>query len=137
MADQVSVTIGVYRDDQFVSRHVMKMATFKIGRMGFSDLVLDDPGVSLTHARVGVRTDGFVYIRSAGSGSDVWVRGARIKDEVSWNPMEAIRLGPFSLILEATPGAAAAASAVLPKCEACGFEPPPGSKFCNQCGTKL
>ena len=137
MANPVSVSIGVYRDNQFIRRQTVTIPTFKIGRMGFCELVLDDPGVSLTHARGGVRTDGTVYVRSAGTGSDVWVGGERITDQEIWLPMAAIQIGPFNLILEAALVGEAAASLGLPTCGGCGFEPPPGSKFCNQCGTPL
>ena len=44
-----------------------------IGRGAACDLVLDDPSVSLLHARLSLSRDGYLYVEDAGSDQGTWL----------------------------------------------------------------
>lgn len=77
-------------------------ACIRIGRSGRSDLALEDPTVSRTHAEIVRRQDGY-YIVDLGGKSGILVNGTRISSPALLRPGDQIRVGTTALVFEGEP----------------------------------
>lgn len=71
----------------------------RIGRMPGNDLVLDDPAISRSHARI-FRRGAEVFLEDLGSRHGCQVNGRRIHAPTPVRPGERIQIGPVRLVLE-------------------------------------
>ncbi|WP_280353357.1 FHA domain-containing protein [Nocardia otitidiscaviarum] len=74
----------------------------RIGRTRDNDLVLDDPRVSRTHARLVLRGTG-VVIHDLRSVNGVYVNGAQITDHVTLSHGDVLNIGITALRFERIP----------------------------------
>jgi pSer/pThr/pTyr-binding forkhead associated (FHA) protein len=85
-----------------------------IGRSSGSDIILPDPAISRSHAKVELRADG-VWVEDLGSGNGTYLDGQRVTSHL-WRPGQTLRLGEvqFQLRLEDSPAPEAEPPAVKP-----------------------
>ncbi len=103
----------------------VKVPVVNIGRADFNDVVINDPSVSTTHAKLQRRDDVWV-LSDLGSTNGTFVEGERLSGEVALGPGATIKFGEVAVLFEpldeATPirrsSGTQVLSAVLPRGEA-------------------
>ena len=71
-----------------------------IGRNPDSDIWIDHPAVSRTHASLSMRADGRLIVRDMGSTHGVTLDGKSVTGEAVWEPGATLHLGPQALWIE-------------------------------------
>jgi len=71
-----------------------------IGRNPDSDIWIDHPAVSRTHASLSMRADGRLIVRDLGSTHGVTLDGKSVTGEAVWEPGATLHLGPQALWIE-------------------------------------
>ena len=71
-----------------------------IGRNPDSDIWIDHPAVSRTHASLSMRADGRLIVRDLGSTHGVAIDGKPVTGEAVWEPGATLHLGPQALWIE-------------------------------------
>ena len=66
-------------------------AQLTVGRASESDIILDDPEISRSHAKLQMRAEG-VWVVDLGSGNGTYIDGQRITSHL-WKPGQILRLG--------------------------------------------
>lgn len=148
MSKRPPVTIVIYRDGVELDRKLIQKDFFNVGRMGSSEVQLDDPSVGLSHLFVQLDEQGVITIRDMGSSTGTLLNGNKITEHTITQG-DMIGVGPF--VLTMTAGSAAPAphkaaptqASTMPSsgaqlvCGKCGRTNNAGSAFCNSCGSRL
>ncbi len=92
-----------------------------LGRNPASDLWVDHPAVSRTHASLRLGTDGQVIVRDLGSTHGVALDGNPVIGETVWKPGTLMHLGPVALWLEEGTGLTVTTRRGAPNLEARGL----------------
>jgi hypothetical protein len=92
-----------------------------LGRNPASDLWVDHPAVSRTHASLRLGTDGQVIVRDLGSTHGVALDGNPVIGETVWKPGTLLHLGPVALWLEEGTGLTVTTRRGAPNLEARGL----------------
>ena len=92
-----------------------------IGRNPTSDIWLDHPAVSRTHASLRRGTDGNFLVKDLKSTHGITLDGKPVTGEVIWKPGETLHLGPQALWLEDGNTLLVKTSRGVPKLEASGL----------------
>jgi ABC-type multidrug transport system ATPase subunit len=71
-----------------------------IGRNPASDLWLNHPAVSRTHASLRMGADGHLIVRDLGSTHGLTIDGKPVSGEAAWKPGSTLHLGPQALWIE-------------------------------------
>jgi pSer/pThr/pTyr-binding forkhead associated (FHA) protein len=79
----------------------VRIPVVNIGRGDFNDLVIPEPSVSASHAKL-QRREGIWIIADLGSTNGTFVDGERITDETPLGPGSTIRFGEVSTLFEST-----------------------------------
>jgi pSer/pThr/pTyr-binding forkhead associated (FHA) protein len=82
-------------------RLTVRVPVVNIGRADFNDLVIPEPSVSASHAKLQRREDIWV-ISDLGSTNGTFVDGERIEDETALGPGSTIRFGEVTTLFEST-----------------------------------
>ncbi|HET7599872.1 MAG TPA: FHA domain-containing protein [Gemmatimonadales bacterium] len=82
-------------------RLTIRVPVVNIGRGDFNDLVLPEPSVSATHAKL-QRRDGIWILSDLGSTNGTFVDGERITDETPLGPGATIKFGEVTTLFEST-----------------------------------
>ncbi|MGH7631875.1 MAG: FHA domain-containing protein, partial [Gemmatimonadales bacterium] len=79
----------------------IRIPVVNVGRGDFNDLVVPEPSVSASHAKL-QRREGIWVIADLGSTNGTFVDGERIADETPLGPGSTIRFGEVSTLFEST-----------------------------------
>ncbi len=79
----------------------IRIPVVNVGRGDFNDLVIPEPSVSASHAKL-QRREGIWVIADLGSTNGTFVDGERIADETPLGPGSTIRFGEVSTLFEST-----------------------------------
>ena len=77
----------------------VKVPVVNIGRADFNDVVINDPSVSTTHAKLQRRDDVWV-LSDLGSTNGTFVEGERLSGEVALGPGATIKFGEVAVLFE-------------------------------------
>ena len=107
-------TLAVYRGEQLVRKVELGDGPMRIGRSPENEIVLEDTnkGVSRMHAEIR-HEDGRYIILDLNSQNGVWIRDRRVQVE----PLpvdEPVTVGPYRLVLLATPPAPSNSAVATP-----------------------
>jgi hypothetical protein len=83
-----------------VAHLALPSRTVTVGRAPDCDCVLNDPTVSRSHARLGMR-DGRWYVRDLHSSNGTWVNGRRVVEDVEVEPGDMLTFAAVSYRLTA------------------------------------
>jgi pSer/pThr/pTyr-binding forkhead associated (FHA) protein len=108
----------------------VKVPVVNIGRADFNDVVIDDPSVSTSHAKLQRRDEVWV-LSDLGSTNGTFVEGERLSGEVALGPGTTIKFGEVAVLFEPLDESAPirrasgtqVLSAVLPRAEVEPVEP--------------
>jgi hypothetical protein len=79
----------------------IRIPVVNVGRGDYNDLVIPEPSVSASHAKL-QRREGIWIIADLGSTNGTFVDGERIADETPLGPGSTIRFGEVSTLFEST-----------------------------------
>jgi pSer/pThr/pTyr-binding forkhead associated (FHA) protein len=82
-------------------RLTVRTPVVNIGRAEYNDLVIPEPSVSASHAKL-QRRDGIWVLSDLGSTNGTYVDGERVTDETPLGPGAAIRFGEVTTLFEST-----------------------------------
>ena len=82
-------------------RLAIRIPVVNVGRGDFNDLVIPEPSVSASHAKL-QRPEGIMVIADLGSTNGTFVDGERISDETPLGPGSTIRFGEVATLFEST-----------------------------------
>ena len=119
-------TLAVYRGEQLVRKVELGDGPMRIGRSPENEIVLEDTnkGVSRMHAEIR-HEDGRYIILDLNSQNGVWIRDRRVQVE----PLpvdEPVTVGPYRLVLLATPLAPSSGTSIPGTLVVPGSRPPAG-----------
>jgi predicted component of type VI protein secretion system len=119
-------TLAVYRGEQLVRKVELGDGPMRIGRSPENEIVLEDTnkGVSRMHAEIR-HEDGQYIILDLNSQNGVWIRDRRVQVE----PLpvdEPVTVGPYRLVLLATPLAPSSGTSIPGTLVVPGSRPPAG-----------
>jgi pSer/pThr/pTyr-binding forkhead associated (FHA) protein len=77
----------------------VKVPVVNIGRAGFNDVVIEDPSVSTSHAKLQRRDDVWV-LTDLGSTNGTFVEGERLSGEVALGPGTTVKFGEVAVLFE-------------------------------------
>ncbi len=77
----------------------IRVPVVNVGRADFNDIVLAEPSVSTTHAKL-QRRDGLWVISDLGSTNGTYVEGEPVEDETALAPGTTIRFGDVAVLFE-------------------------------------
>ena len=80
-------------------RMPIRVPVVSVGRADFNDIVLAEPSVSTTHAKL-QRRDGLWVISDLGSTNGTYVEGEAVEDETVLAPGTTIRFGDVAVLFE-------------------------------------
>ncbi len=104
-------------------RLAVQSPVVNIGRAEYNDVVISEPSVSTTHAKLQRREDLWV-LSDLGSTNGTFVEGERITEEIALTPGSTLRFGEVAVLFEPlddhAPVARAAGTQVLDRVEAPG-----------------
>ncbi len=80
-------------------RMPIRVPVVSVGRADFNDIVLAEPSVSTTHAKL-QRRDGLWVISDLGSTNGTYVEGEAVEDETALAPGTTIRFGDVAVLFE-------------------------------------
>ena len=82
-------------------RLTVRTPVVNIGRADYNDLVIPEPSVSSSHAKL-QRREGIWVLSDLGSTNGTFVDGERVTDETPLGPGAAIRFGEVTTLFEST-----------------------------------
>jgi pSer/pThr/pTyr-binding forkhead associated (FHA) protein len=82
-------------------RLTIRVPIANIGRGDYNDLVIPEPSVSATHAKL-QRRDGIWVLSDLGSTNGTFVDGERISEETALGPGATIKFGEVAALFEST-----------------------------------
>ena len=82
-------------------RLTVRTPVVNIGRADYNDLVIPEPSVSSSHAKL-QRREGIWVLSDLGSTNGTYVDGERVTDETPLGPGAAIRFGEVTTLFEST-----------------------------------
>ena len=80
-------------------RLAVKVPVVNIGRADFNDIVISDPSVSTSHAKL-QRRDDIWMLSDLGSTNGTFVEGERLSGEVALGPGTTIKFGDVAVLFE-------------------------------------
>ncbi len=105
----------------------IKVAVVNIGRAEFNDVVLPDPSVSTSHAKL-QRRENIWIISDTGSTNGTYVEGEPVEGEVALSPGVTLRFGDVSVLFEPlddqVPARRAAGTRLVEAMDLAGAAPP-------------
>ena len=80
-------------------RLAVKVPVVNIGRADFNDVVISDPSVSTSHAKLQRRDDVWI-LSDLGSTNGTFVEGERVSGEVALGPGTTVKFGEVAVLFE-------------------------------------
>ena len=80
-------------------RLAVKVPVVNIGRADFNDVVINDPSVSTSHAKLQRRDDVWI-LSDLGSTNGTFVEGERLSGEVALGPGTTVKFGEVAVLFE-------------------------------------
>ncbi|MEA3207409.1 MAG: eukaryotic-like serine/threonine-protein kinase [Chthoniobacter sp.] len=91
---------AIYLEDRLLTRCLIRRGRYVIGQERKNEIVLDEPSISRTHARLTLVSDDEIYIEDLDSENGTFVDGQAAQGETRVLPGSEIRLGATTLCLQ-------------------------------------